>query len=66
MTAWLKMETNFFFSIQEFSKEQYDELMRYAREELDIPMTASAMDEVYPLVVVVVVVAAAVVVIPSL
>ena len=52
-----------FFSIQEFSKEQYDELMRYAREELDIPMTASAMDEVYPLVVVVV---AAVVVIPSL
>jgi len=34
-------------SFQEFSREQYEELMRYAKDELDIPMTASAMDEVY-------------------
>ncbi len=35
------------FSFQEFSTEHYEELMRYAKYELDIPMTASAMDEVY-------------------
>jgi hypothetical protein len=33
-------------SFKEFSREDYEELLRYAKE-VDIPMTASAMDEVH-------------------